>query len=205
MQFLQKENVGLYLDTQTKLLRFFKLLKNEGLRPNEDFQAQFIKREGLLMYILALIKFIFLFPLYVLGLLTNYVPYMLTAKIFTALKLDIEYKAPVQMITGFFTFPLYYGIIIWIFRMNISNEFWHSLLLFVLMPISGYITLYYYAELRRFLTKLHFDFFIQKDKKEDLIQLKNEILENMEEARNYFTARTESSIKIVNDVSQVIL
>ena len=190
LQFLQKENVGLYLDTQTKLLRFFKLLKNEGLRPNEVSSTVF-QKGGLLMYILAVIKFIFLFPFYVLGLLTNYVPYMLTAKIFTALKLDIEYKAPVQMITGFFTFPLYYGMIIWIFRIYISNEFWPSLLLFGLMPISGYIALYYYAELRRFLKKLHFDFFIQKDKKEALIQLKDEILENMEEARNYLSVRTE--------------
>ena len=133
----------------------------------------------------------FLFPFYIFGLCTNYVPYMMTAKIFKSLQLDIEYKAPVQMITGFFTFPLYYGLMIWIFRMFISNEFWHSLVLFGLMPITGYITLYYYAELRRFLKKLHFDFFIQKDKKEAIIHLKDEILENMEEARNYLTLSTE--------------
>jgi 1-acyl-sn-glycerol-3-phosphate acyltransferase len=184
LQFIQKEDSALYLDTQTKLLRFFKLLKNEGLRPNEISNVVF-QKGGSLQYVLTLIKFISLFPLYLLGLLTNYVPYMLTAKIFTALKLDIEYKAPVQMITGFFTFPFYYALMIWLFRMHISTEFWYSLLLFVLMPISGYITLYYYAERRRFLKRLHFDFFIRKERKEAIIQLKDDILENMEEARNY--------------------
>ena len=114
-------------------------------------------------------------------------------KYLNALKLDIEYKAPVQMITGFFTFPLYYALIIWLFRMHISTEFWHSLLLFVLMPISGYMTLYYYAELRRFLKNLHFDFFIKKDKKEVILNLRGEILENMEEARNYSTVASGSS------------
>jgi len=118
---------------------------------------------------------------------------MLTAKIFTSLKLDIEYRAPVQMITGFFTFPLYYALIIWLFRIYISTEFWYSLLLFILMPISGYITLYYYTALRRFLRKLHFDFFIKKDKKKAIEKLQVDILENMEAAQNYLNDSLGSS------------
>ncbi len=190
LRYIQKENSVLYVETQTKLLLFFKLLKQEKLTPNVISDSM-LQKDGLLVYGFYLLKFMFLFPFYIFGLCTNYVPYMMTAKIFKSLQLDIEYKAPVQMITGFFTFPLYYGLMIWIFRMFISNEFWHSLVLFGLMPITGYITLYYYAELRRFLKKLHFDFFIQKDKKEAIIQLKDEILENMEEARNYLTLSTE--------------
>ena len=184
LQFIQEENLELYLDTENKLLLFFKLLREEGLTINV-ISDTILPEKGFLVYALDLLKYILLFPIYVFGLCTNYVPYMLTAKIFKSLKLDIEYKAPVQMITGFFTFPLYYALIIWVFRVNISAEFWHSLLLFVLMPISGYMTLYYYAELRRFLKKLHFDFYIKKDKKEAIEKLQVDILENMEEARNY--------------------
>ncbi len=182
LQFLQKENLELYLDTQTKLLLFFKLLKEEGLRPNVIANAM-IQKGGSLVYALSIIKFIFLFPIYLFGLFTNYVPYMLTAKIFTALKLDIEYKAPVQMITGLFTFPLYYALMIYIFRFSLSTGFWYSLILFCMMPIAGYITLYYYAEFRRFVKSLYFEFFMAKNKKEIIVKLRGDILENMEEAR----------------------
>ena len=194
LRYIQKENSVLYADTQAKLLLFFKLLREERLTANVISDVMLQKNE-LLVYSFYLFKFILLFPLYIFGLCTNYVPYMMTAKIFKSLKLDIEYKAPVQMITGFFTFPVYYGLIIWLFRMYISDEFWHSLLLFALMPITGYITLYYYAELRRFFKRIHFNFFIQKDKKEAIIQLKDEIVNNMEEARNYANVGRESALK----------
>jgi len=50
---------------------------------------------------------------------------------------------------------------------------------------NRFFQLYYYAELRRFLKKLHFGFFIIKDKKEVIEKLQVEILENMEAARKY--------------------
>ena len=192
LRFIQKKNLELYLDTETKLLLFFKLLKEEGLTTNV-ISDTIPPKKGFLVYAFNLITYLLLFPIYVFGLFTNYVPYMLTAKIFTSLKLDIEYRAPVQMITGFFTFPLYYALIIWLFRIYISTEFWYSLLLFILMPISGYITLYYYTALRRFLRKLHFDFFIKKDKKEAIEKLQVDILENMEAAQNYLNDSLGSS------------
>ena len=184
LQYIEKENPKLYLDTQNKLIHFYRLLKRDGLTTKVISDSMFQKNK-LLVYLYHVLKFVILFPVYIFGLMTNYLPYILTAKIFNISKLDIEYKAPVQMITGFFTYPLYYGFIIWLFRNFISNEFWYSLLLFVLMPISGYMTLYYYAELRRFLKKLYFEFFMTKDKKEAIEKLQVEILENMESARKY--------------------
>lgn len=194
LRFIQKENSLLYTDTETKLLLFFKLLKETRLTPNV-ISASILQKGGIPVYGFYLLKFIFLFPVYVFGLCTNYIPYTLTAKIFKSLKLEIEFKAPVQMITGIFTFPVYYALLIWVFRIFVSTEFWYSVMLFCLMPISGYITLYYYAELRRFVKRLYFDFFIRKDKKEAIIQLKDEIVRNMEEARNYANVGRKSALK----------
>ena len=185
LQFIQIKKPKLYLDTQNKLGLFYKLLKVEDLTSNVISES-IEQNTGFFVYVLKALKYIFLFPAYLFGLCTNYVPYMMTAKIFNALKLDIEYRAPVQMITGFFTYPVYYALVIWMFRMLVSTEFWYSLSLFVLMPITGYIALYYYTELRRFLKKLHFEFFIAKQKKEAIIKLQGKVLENMEEARAYY-------------------
>ena len=184
LQFIQLKKPILYEDTQSKLIVFYKILKEEDLT-TQVISDSILQNDRFFQYVLMVLKYIVLFPVYLFGLIANYLPYMLTAKIFNALKLDIEYKAPVQMITGFFTFPIYYALMIWIFRMFISTEIWYSLLLFISMPIAGYITLYYYAALRRFLKKLHFDFFMKKEQKEVIMKLQGEILENMEEARNY--------------------
>ena len=182
---MQKENLKLYLDTQAKLLLFFKLLKEERITPaivsnnireiNRPFE-----------YMTSLLKFLVLLPMYILGLFTNYLPYMLTAKIFKALKLDISYRAPVQMVTGLITFPLFYGIIIWLFRTYISDDFWHSLILFCIMPVAGYVAMYYYAGIKRFRRMIHYIFFIKKSKKKTIVELQGEILENMEKARQQY-------------------
>lgn len=182
LRFLYRENSQLYLDIQRKLLLFYNMLKEEKLSPYV-IPTDTIEHKGLVIDGLNILKFILLFPLYLFGLGSNYAPYILTARIFRALKLEIEYKAPVQMIIGMFIFPLYYALIIWIFRSYVSNDLWHGITLFCIMPIAGYITLYFYTQLRRFLEKLRFDFYIKNDQKEAIINLQDEILNHMEEAR----------------------
>ncbi len=184
LQFIQTEKPKLYHDTQDKLTRFCQLLKQEDVSSNVISES-IEQNNGFLKYTAQVLKYIILFPVYLMGLISNYIPYIMTAKIFNAMKLDIEYKAPVQMITGFFTYPAYYALFIWIFRKFVSAELWHSILLFILMPIFGYVALYYYTQLKRFMNLLHFDFFIPRHKKQVIIRLKDEILKNMETARNY--------------------
>lgn len=184
LQYIEKENPKLYQDTQNKLFLFYELIKEEDIVINV-ISGSILRSDKFYINVLNALKFILLIPLYLLGIITNYIPYIMTAKIFDSLKLDIEYKAPVQMITGFFTYPVYYALMIWLFRKFVSHDFWYSLLLFVLMPISGYVALYFYTELRRFYKKLYFDFFISKRKRDSILKLKDEILENMEKARNF--------------------
>ena len=182
LQFLQKENVKLYQDTQFNLLLFFKLLKEEGLRPNAMAYAMRLS-DNSFMYVLSVFKFIFLFPVYLFGIATNYIPYHLTARLFTALKLDIEYKAPVQMIIGLFLFPIYYALMVYIVSIAIHLNFWSHLLLLCLMAIAGYVAMYYYNAIRRFIKSIRFQFFISKNIKEEIISLRIKLLDHMEKAR----------------------
>ncbi len=190
LRFLQKENLKLYLDTQTKLLLFFKLLKEERLTSG-IISDDVMKKNKLFVCAIYFLKFIVLFPFYCLGLFTNYVPYKLIARIFKTLKLDISYRAPVQMLTGLITFPLFYALIIWLFRTYVSADFWHSLILFCAMPVAGYITIYYYAEIKRFRRLLHYNFFIDEIKKQTIVKLQVEILHNMEKARQEYSQSLE--------------
>lgn len=182
MAYLYQENAELYRDTQAKLILFFKMLKQEKVTPVEVKRSEGVKRGGL-VYPLYILKFILLFPVYLVGLLTNYVPYILTAKIFKALKLDISYRAPVQMITGMLTFPLYYLGIIWLFKLVFNTQPWPTVILFFLMPVAGYISMYYYTEIKRFARLCRYDIFMTIEKKETIARLKEDIITNMDKAR----------------------
>ncbi len=190
LQFLQKENLTLYLDTQKKLFLFFKLLKEERITPAIVSHA-ITKKNKPLVYGISLLQFLVLLPAYIFGLCTNYLPYMITPRIFKTLKLDISYRAPVQMLTGLITFPFFYGMIIWLYRTYISSDFWHSLILFCLMPITGYIAMFYYAEMKKFRRMIRYIFFVKESKKQSLLKLQSEILRNMEMAREQYSQSFE--------------
>lgn len=182
MAYLYEENAELYHDTQAKLLLFFKLLKEEKITPLV-INNNSVGKKKILVYLLYVFKFILLFPFYIIGLLANYVPYLLTAKIFRALKLDISYRAPVQMITGMLTFPLYYMGLIWLFKLFLATDLWTTLLLLLIMPVAGYISMYYYTEIKRFARLCRYDIFMTREKKELIATLKDDIINNMDEAR----------------------
>jgi len=190
LQFLQKENLTLYLDTQKKLLLFFKLLKEERITP-AIVSNSMLKKNKPFVYGISLLQFLVLLPAYIFGLCTNYLPYMITPRIFKTLKLDISYRAPVQMLTGLITFPFFYGMIIWLYRTYISSDFWHSLILFCLMPITGYIAMFYYAEMKRFRRMIRYIFFVKESKKQSLLKLQSDILRNMEMARKQYSQSFE--------------
>jgi 1-acyl-sn-glycerol-3-phosphate acyltransferase len=182
LKYMIKHNPGLYRELQIKMVSFFDILKSEGLTPG-FFTDKFLEKNKSIVFLGYFSKFILLLPIYVFGLLINYLPYILPSKIFYALKIDIEYKTSVEMITGIITFPFFYFLEIWFFRKYISTEFLHSLLLFLTFLITGYVAMYYWTEIKRFSRVLHFYFFMKPSRKLKLLELRKEILILMDEAR----------------------
>jgi len=183
LQLLKKRNLELYLDTQSKLTRFFKIMKEERIDP-ALISAKIIRKYSMPVIVIQFLAFIFLFPFYLLGMFFNYIPYLLPAKIFKAMKLDIEYRAPVQMILGLICFPVYYGLVIYMYRLYINDSFWQSLILLIIMPLMGYVSMFYYAEIKRFSKLWRYKFLIDKSKKLEIDNLTTDILNNIEAARN---------------------
>jgi len=182
LQFLKKRNLELYLDTQKKLLLFSKILKEEKINPAVVASRKtnkYIILETTALFILFLV----LFPLYVIGLLFNYIPYIIPARVFKSLNLDIEYRASVQMLVGLFSFPLYYALTITLFIVFVSSNLWLVLLLLILMPLMGYISMSYYAALNKFVQLLRFRFLMSQSKKSEIENLIIDILKNIEVAR----------------------
>lgn len=185
LRFIHQINLELYQRIQTKLLYFFDVLEEEGITPN-IISNDLTGRKRILSYLKYGLKFFFLLPLYLFGLIGNYVPYILPAKIFKALKLDISYRAPVQMIAGLITFPLYYALMIILYRTYVSAVNWESVLLLISLPISGYLALYYFADVKRFRRLLRYNFRIKDSRRAQVLKLRDEILADMEFARQKY-------------------
>jgi hypothetical protein len=98
------------------------------------------------------------------------------------LRLEIEYKAPVQMFAGLITFPVFYSLELWLFRTYVSDLFWYSVLLLFLFIVTGYVAMYYWTELKRFARVLHY-YFVPSENKRKMLRLRDEILNHIEEAR----------------------
>lgn len=182
LHYIQNHSHALYTETQTKVNTFFNELKAEGLTIG-FFTDQFLKKNKVVVTLGYFSTFILLLPVYIFGLVANYVPYIIPSKLFEALKLDMEYKTSVALAAGIITFPLFYSIEVWLFRFYVSPELWHTLVLLLLLPLSGYITMFYWTELKRFIRVIHFYFFMNHNKKYELLILRNEILDRMEQAR----------------------
>jgi glycerol-3-phosphate O-acyltransferase/dihydroxyacetone phosphate acyltransferase len=181
--FLQENNPELYSNTEAKVYRFFDQLNNEKSTPG-FFTESFHQKNRTIVLSVYFLKFLLLSPIYLFGLLVNYIPYILPFATFKALKLELEYKTSVQMIVGLIAFPLFYWLEIKVFGSNFNINFWGSWLLVITFLVSGYITMYYWTEVKRFKRVLHFYFLLKPEKKSSILKLRDEILNSIEFAKS---------------------
>lgn len=183
LNYLNRKDQKLYKDTEMKVHLFFDLLNSEGLTPG-FFTDRFYKKSRGLVLMGYFLKFLLLAPFYLTGLFANYIPYILPYGIFRMLKLDIEYKTAVQMIVGLFTFPLFYWLEINFLKTYFEIDFWTSWILVIIFLVTAYIAMYYFTDLKRFKRVLHFYFFMKQGNKNDLLNLRDEIMLNIEIAKS---------------------
>lgn len=96
---------------------------------------------GLLYLVLGL-------PVYLFGLVHNYVPYIIPSKIAHAVTKEEEWFAPIMLTTGMFTFPICYSLEVWLLHQWAGVSGWQLLLYFVSLPLSGFFTLHYWNKLQ---------------------------------------------------------
>lgn len=183
--FLKNNNKERYLKINDLINTFYNALKNDGITAG-FYSEEFRNKPQLWVYLGYILTCIVILPIYIFGLMANYIPYILPSKIFTLLKIDIEYKTSVALVTGLILFPITYGIEMFLFRYFVSKEILLDGLFLFLLPISGYVAMYYWTNMKRFSRLLKFHFSISKERKTTLIQLRDEILNEIKLAREVF-------------------
>lgn len=113
-----------------KTAHYFKELKKYHIKdwlinPNNQSSISYLLFSLRLLYIISTI------PIYIIGLLTSYLPYKLTDIITTKKVKVIEFKASFNMGIGAFLFLFYYAFIFFVVKAIAPNPWWAVLALFI--------------------------------------------------------------------------
>jgi glycerol-3-phosphate O-acyltransferase / dihydroxyacetone phosphate acyltransferase len=88
------------------------------------------------------------FPLYVFGLIHNYIPYILPSRLTRLITSDVSYRAPMMMSFGILTFPMFYAVVLYAFY-GWAQNIWVAVVYVVAMVLGGYFVLWYWPRLER--------------------------------------------------------
>jgi len=126
-------------------------------------------------------------PVYVWGLITNYLPYIIPSKIADNLTDEQEFRAPIMMTAGILTFPLFYSLFIWLFYLW-QGIGWSTLFFTLTLPISGLFALHYSYRLRltRGYLKLISVFYNRNNLINKVWQQRQEIIADLEATKELY-------------------
>ncbi|MFN4145515.1 MAG: 1-acyl-sn-glycerol-3-phosphate acyltransferase [Runella sp.] len=144
-QYTEKHHPALYRKLQVRMTNYL-----DHLRQLHLSDEVFTQSRRLYQYFGGtLAGLISGFPFYTLGLITNYLPYILPAKIARQITADITYRAPLMMTMGIVLFPVFYGLQLWAIHHFFATA-WLTILWAILMPLSGFFVLWYWDKAQRF-------------------------------------------------------
>lgn len=130
------------------------------------------------------------FPLYVYGLLWNYLPFEIPAWIARKVTRSIEYRGPIGMVLGIFTFSIFYSVeVYWFWKF--TQQLWFTLLFALSLPVSGFFTYWYYHTLGDIRAKWMFMmlFYRKNTLIAALIQQRKELLQEFVKVREEYGSR----------------
>lgn len=176
LKILEDDDIKSYRLIAAKLNNFFSSLMSLRITPG-FLKDSFLNRNSYLLVFTYVIQLLVLFPFYILGLLSNYIPYKIPDWIYRVLKVDEEYKSSISVVFGMIVFPLYYAFLIYLFRLYISDEPAWSLFLLLAFPLLGFCTLFYYKISLRFIRVIRFYLFVSRPKKIGLLKQRNDLIQ----------------------------
>jgi glycerol-3-phosphate O-acyltransferase/dihydroxyacetone phosphate acyltransferase len=189
--YFEEQHPELYSKVDSKINQYTRLVDSLNIQEkilieNPKSWKRFFQRI-LIPFYMALF-----FPVYIAGLITNYLPYIIPSKIARMVSREIEYRAPVMMLTGLLVFPLFYYVECLLFQKFVSGITWHVLVFLFSLPLLGFYTLHYYSFFQWSKSKF-FQLYMTKEKVEiykRLASYRQEIIDLLENAKTLYQQRT---------------
>ena len=142
--------------------------------------------------ITSIIYLVLAFPLYVYGLIHNYIPYIIPSMVARKVVKEVEYIASFMMVVGMFTFPIFYGLCIYACY-ALFGSVAGATIYGLSLPLTGFLVLHYWRYLNKSQNYLVFISLFKKRKRivQGLLDLREEILQELEKAKEEWIALQE--------------
>ncbi|WP_020529208.1 lysophospholipid acyltransferase family protein [Flexithrix dorotheae] len=142
INYFEEKNPGRLETIKLNIEKYFNDI--ERLKLNDEvFTKKNLSGSIFLKGLSALFYLILGFPVYVYGLINNYLPYIIPSQVAGKITRDVEYLAPIMMVTGIFTFSLFYSLQIYFFY-QLFSVLWLTVLYGVSLPLSGFFVMHYW-------------------------------------------------------------
>jgi 1-acyl-sn-glycerol-3-phosphate acyltransferase len=137
------ENDPAFVESMQSRIKSYLESLDELKIDDEDISRNRSNRSFLGTNIRALFFLILGFPVYVYGLVNNFLPFEIPGLLAGKISKSKDFRGAIGMVLGMFTFLIFYTLQIWL-----VNHFFHNTLLTVLyalsLPLSGFFTYYYW-------------------------------------------------------------
>ena len=168
-------------DLRQRLPAYLAALQQAGF----DDDALDDERRG---FLTGLLNLVLGAPIWLFGTITNYLPYILPSMIARRATQELEFVAPIMLVTGIFTFSLGYFLELSLIQHFLTHDWRLTTLIGLLMPVAGFYALSYYqalaARLRRLRARL-----LPAAQRQKLLMQRADILRLLAEARAAYLAR----------------
>jgi len=191
LEYFKTHDPARVKEIQQKLNGYLQQIKKLGLKDTDFYSLNGKRHFGKWLFESGMFL-LFGLPIYLFGLITNYLPYIIPAKVANTLTEEAEFISPIMLTTGIFTFPIFYFI-----EMYLVLYFTHSwplILLFIIcLPITGLFTLHYYKQLQNIQASLRLQvlFFNERKLINTIMQQREEILGELELARQEYLQKMQ--------------
>jgi len=127
------------------------------------------------------------FPIYVYGLINNFLPFEIPGWLANKISKSIEFRGAIGMVGGFFTFTLFYTIQT-IFIWKYSHTLWITLMYLISLPLTGLMAYWYFNKVSKIRNKwtLIMLFYKKNVCISNLIVERENLIAEFEKAKNKF-------------------
>jgi len=166
------------------------LAKIEGLELRDDLLSTSAGQKTLLRRIVGATSVLLGFPVYLWGLVNNYIPYRLPRVVVRLLKPTVEFMSTYKLASGFIMVLIFYALQTWIVWQLTASILWSILYLVSLIP-SWKFSLYYQETMQNYRQHIRFItlFYRRKTLVYEIIQERAALLEALDEAKQRYLDR----------------
>ncbi|MCF7827315.1 MAG: lysophospholipid acyltransferase family protein [Candidatus Marinimicrobia bacterium] len=184
------EHPKLFVQMERRMNRY--LAKVEGLELRDDLFSTARGHRTISKRLLGLLGVIVGFPLYLWGILNNFLPYRTPPYVVKFLNTSLEYLSTIKMLSGFVIFGLFYSLQGWAVWTLTDSGMLTSLYLVSLLP-AGRFALFYHDTMQRYRQHIRvFTLFLRrKTLMYEIIQERMMLIKAIDEAKEEYMNRVE--------------